>query len=110
MFIRSSSAYKGNTLFFTIEDSDFTETIEMENLKHSGWEAIIRVYEQRNLNVAKNLMRAMVAPFYGNNNSSYTDIYLIINAINAINHKDMIEYNPSFHKYADEIKKYLLLI
>jgi hypothetical protein len=107
MFIRGSGVYKGNKLFFTIEDTDFTETIEMENLKHSGWEAIIRVYEQRNLNVAKNLMRAMVANFYGNNNSFYTDIYLIIN---AINHKDMIEYNPSFHKYVDEIEKYLLLI
>src|SRR5258708_11925111 len=60
--------------------------------------AVIKVYEKKNLNVAANLIKALLYQ----SKISYSSIADII----EYNKK----YNPKFAKYEEEINKYLILI
>jgi len=103
MYIKNVLVRINDKTYHTIYDSDFIETIEMEDERHSGWEAVIRVYEQKNLNVASNLMRCITD--YAT--TSNLDIISVISAIKTLKPK---EFNPSFHKYEIDIEKYLMLL
>jgi hypothetical protein len=84
-----------------IVDTDF-EINEPVHDKEGGWEAIIRVYERKNLNVASNLLRAIMYYCMGVGQP-------IVNVFNNIKN-DKNNTNPNFHKYVDDIEKYLMLI
>lgn len=100
MFVRSE--YIGNSMY-RITDSNFEEIITLENRSLSGCEAVIRVYEKQGLNVVPNLFRAIQR--YSINGSGGASVdHLIITISNS---KD---WNPSFHKYKDELMKYLVLV
>lgn len=79
------------TIYFwmTIIDSDFEESI----LATSYWEAIVNVYEKRQLNVAANLALAIL---WQQNNS--------------INDTKKLATELTNHKYDEQIEKYLILI
>lgn len=101
IFVRSE--YIGNSMY-RITDSNFEEIITLENRSLSGWEAVIRVYEKQGLNVVPNLFRAIQR--YSINGSGGASVdYLIITISNS--GKD---WNPSFHKYKDQLMKYLVLV
>ncbi|SRR5258708_26539550 len=89
---------------YKIIDSEFEETETIASIglvlgviAGTGF-AIIDTYEKRNLNVAANLIRALIwlSKEYG------LPISYIINWNK--------QYNPKFAKYEDQINKYLILI
>jgi len=89
---------------FEVIDDDFEEIIEIEYPTISGWEAVIRVYEKRGLNVAANLFRAIKA--YSIKNSGGASINQVIDAIEG----EETTSTPSFHKYREDLMKYLILV
>jgi hypothetical protein len=82
-----------------IIDSDFEEVGVAVVVDEIGVEvAVIDTYEKRNLNVAKNLMFAIV---YGSKRWNYS--------IREIIQRNK-QYNPKFAAYEKEMEKYLALM
>ena len=81
----------GNSIITKIIDSDFEEVgVEVA--------AVIEAYEKRNLNVAANLMLAML---YISKKWKYS-VQQIINWNK--------QYNPKYAKYEKDIEKYMVLL
>ena len=86
-------------IHYTIIDTDFVENIILHWVGSGGiGEAVIEVYEKRNLNVSANLVRAFR--------------YFCKTHMNDIN--GLIKFNidrcVKYKKYADDVQKYLMLI
>jgi hypothetical protein len=76
-----------------ITDDDF----EVKSDSHTVWDTIVIEYKKRNLNVAKNLARAIIN--WSNPNITTADLY---------NH--IIHNIPSVEPYKDELQKYMMLL
>lgn len=87
---------------YVVIDTDFEETVPKKETARSGWETLIKVYEKKNLNVAPNLMRAIVLYAKENNGNGVLDIIDVIC-------KNSYNDNPSFFKYKEELERYLML-
>lgn len=79
---------------FKIIDDDFEECIE----EYFEIDAVVNVYKNKNLNVAKNL-------WLYTNYLKTTNFFTIKQQI-----KWLMRYNEIYAKYADEIEKYLMLL
>lgn len=79
----------------TIIDTEFEEDVSAK----TAWEAVIKAYSKRNLNVAANLLLAFRQHQKGNVFSSA---------------QEFIEYCeknvPNFKPYKDQLNKYLILL
>lgn len=79
-----------------IIDTDF---IEEHNSCYSLWVSVIKIYERRNLNVAKNLVLAIMHYHYHNQQDS--PLQNICNTVFSI---------PGVEPYREDIEKYLMLV
>jgi hypothetical protein len=77
------------TYYITIVDDDFTETVMANNY----WEATVLIYEEKGLDVARNLVRGMA-------NSG----------IDRIDNLYAVVSGCTNGKYDEEMEKYLVLI
>lgn len=82
---------------WTITDTNFIDEIYYEG---SAWEALVKVYEARGLNVARNYAIAMM--LYIRNLPPNNDVYNLLELLDK-NPK----VNPSLSKYRKDIEKEL---
>lgn len=77
-------------------DFDYVDTAYQRSL----WDTIVRVYEERNLNVATNIVRAVRAHHHNwSAPLSFTGLM-----------KYILEHEKSLAKYKDGIEKYMTLV
>lgn len=76
-----------------IIDTDFIET----DLSHSLWSSIVRVYERRNKNVIKNLIKAISV--FDHNVLTTQELFQYV-----------ISSTPNIEPYINELEKYILLM
>jgi hypothetical protein len=98
---RVSEKRSSNNWLYLITDDNFSEFIDIENLSNIGPElivAVINIYENKQLPVAINIVKAILCF-----NKKYNwDIKQTLPVIRS--------QTPGFNKYEKDIEKYLLLL